>query len=108
MAETNGILEGYYFAFVIEKSSSNAPDYEPLYMESAVLVRAASEKAARNKLEQSAGTHSYENEFGETITWTLRKIVEVKSVLYDSLDEITELGARTFTDFDAYEKFESS
>ena len=102
MSDGKGELSGYYFGLVIEKSTADAPDYEPLFMETAVLVRAASEDQARRKLEDATQTHSYKNGYDETITWSLVEVAHVQRVLWDDLKDISEIGARTFRDYETY------
>ena len=107
MSEGNGELSGFYIGFVVEKSSVDNPDYEPLYMETTVLVRAASEDEARSKLEDATATHSYKNGYDETVTWSLVEVNDVQRVLWDDLEDITEIGARTFADYDSYRGYKS-
>ncbi len=100
--------QSLYIAIIIYESSSNSPDYKPLYQESFVLIKATSleeakEKALIHALQQQG---SYQNENNDTITWSLKQIVDVNSVLYDGLDNGTELYARHFRNYEAYCLFE--
>src|SRR5579871_5708105 len=97
----------YYIAVVIYESSSNAQSYEPLYQECFFIVQAASEDQARQKAlshAQNAQT-SYQNEQGETITWSLKTVVDVSAVLAQKLEDGAELYARHFRDYQAYSAF---
>jgi hypothetical protein len=52
---------------------------------------------------------SYTNENGETITWSLQQVVDVNSVLdndFDSSEDIVDLYARHFRNYEAYHSFE--
>jgi hypothetical protein len=98
----------YYMGVVIYESSSDAPNYEPLYEESFFLIQAESEEQARQKAvlyAQNAKTR-YQNEQGETITWSVKTIVDVSAVLANTIEDGSELYARHFRDYQVYESFE--
>ena len=49
---------------------------------------------------------SYKNEKAETITWSVKQIVDVNSLLYDRIEDGTELYARHFHNYEAYQQFD--
>jgi hypothetical protein len=100
--------ESFYIAVILFESSSNVPDYKPLYEECFVLIKAisleeANEKALVYGREQEG---SYQNDNKDMITWSLKQIVDVNSVLYDEFNNGTELYARHFRNYKAYCLFE--
>jgi hypothetical protein len=110
-SENTDKTTSFYIAIILYKSSSDAPDYQPLYQESFVLIKAASleqakEKALNHGKDESV---SYINENGETITWSLQQVVDVNSVLYDdfvSAEDGVDLYTRHFRNYEAYHSFE--
>jgi len=109
--ESANKAESFYIAIILYKSSSDKPDYQPLYQESFVLIKATSLEEAKAKALNYGNneTVSYTNENGETITWSLQQVVDVNSVLYDDFDsseDIVDLYARHFRDYEAYQLFE--
>lgn len=100
--------QSFYIAVILYESSSDALDYQPLYQESFVLLKAASLEEAESKALAHARQEevSYQNENGEIITWALRQIVDVNSVLEDELCDGAELYTRHFRDYAAYRAIE--
>jgi len=99
---------GAYVAVLLFESSSDAPDYEPLYDESFVLIEADSiDAAAQRALELgNAGDTSFENEAGETIVWKLKHVVDVADAVDAELTDGATLYSRHFRDYAAYRRFE--
>lgn len=102
----------FYIAIILCKSSSDVPEYQPLYAESFVLINANSLAEAKAKAVNYGENESvsYTNENGETITWTLQQVVDVNSVLDDDFDAAengVDLYTRHFRNFAAYQLFES-
>jgi len=100
--------QSFYIAVILYESSSSASEYKPLYEECFVLIKAtsleeANEKALIYAREQEG---SCQNEYNDTITWSLKQVVDVNSVLYDKFDDGTELYARHFRSYEAYRLFE--
>ncbi|MDI2129921.1 DUF4288 domain-containing protein [Yinghuangia seranimata] len=97
-----------YIAVVLTEAVSEAPGREPLFQETFVLLEADDETRAWEK----AAVHgrgletSYANEAGERVTWRLVQVVDVNRVLDERLGDGSELYARHFTDFAAYQAFE--
>jgi hypothetical protein len=111
-AENADKVESFYIAIILYKSSSDKPDYQPLYQESFVLIKANSLEQAKAKALNHGNNESvsYTNETGETITWSLQQVVDVNSVLYDDFDsaeDAIDLYARHFRNYEAYHSFES-
>ncbi|MEH2425960.1 MAG: DUF4288 domain-containing protein [Nostoc sp.] len=109
--ESANKAESFYIAIILYKSSSDKHDYQPLYQESFVLIKAASLEEAKAKALNYGKDESvsYINENGETITWSLKQVVDVNSVLYDdfnSSEDIVDLYARHFRNYEAYQSFE--
>ncbi|MBN3889150.1 MAG: DUF4288 domain-containing protein [Nostoc sp. JL31] len=110
-AKSANKAESFYIALILYKSSSDKPDRQPLYQESFVLIKAASLEQAKAKALNHGKNESvsYTNENGETITWSLQQVVDVNSVLYDDFDsseDIVDLYARHFRNYEAYQSFE--
>jgi Domain of unknown function (DUF4288) len=105
--ESTSQQESLYIALILFESSSNVPDRKPLYQECFVLIKANSLEEAKGKiLVYGRGQEgSYQNENKEIITWSLKHVVDVNSVLYD-LNNGTELYARHFRNYQAYCLFE--
>ncbi|WP_339376819.1 DUF4288 domain-containing protein, partial [Nostoc sp. 106C] len=108
---TRKVTEEGYIAIILYKSSSDAPNYQPLYQESFVLIKAASLESAKVKALAHGKNESvsYTNENGETITWTLQLVLDVNSVLYndiDSSEDVIDLYTRHFRNYNAYQSFE--
>ena len=106
--ESTSKEQSFYIAVILYESSSSAPEYKHLYEECFVLIKAtsleeANEKALVYSREQEG---SYQNEYNNTITWSLKQVVDVNSVLYDEFDDGTELYARHFHNYEAYRLFE--
>jgi hypothetical protein len=104
--------ESFYIAIILYKSSSDKPDYQPLYQESFVLIKATSLEEAKVKAVNHGKNESvsYTNEDGETITWSLQQLVDVNSVLYDDFDaseDGVDLYTRHFRNYQAYQSFET-
>lgn len=101
--------QSFYIAVILYESSSTQPEYKPLYQECFVLIKATSVENAREKALSHASQEqvSYQNEKGDTITWSLKQLVDVNSVLYDEFDECTELYVRHFHNYEAYRLFEA-
>ncbi|MEA5622638.1 DUF4288 domain-containing protein [Nostoc sp. UHCC 0251] len=72
----------FYIAKILYKSSSDKPDYQPLYQESFVLIKAAFLEEAKVKaLNYSKNeTVSYTNENGEIITWSLQQVIDFRGL----------------------------
>jgi Domain of unknown function (DUF4288) len=101
-------VTSFYVAVILYESSSDVPDYKPLYQESFVLLKATSLEEAEAKA-LAYGTQeqvSYQNENQETIRWSLKQVIDVNSVLDDELDDGSELYARHFRNYQAYCGFE--
>jgi hypothetical protein len=98
----------FYMAVILYEAQSDTPDYEPLYEESFVLVGASTEDEAREKaaIHAQGQLSSYQNEFGETITWVVKQIVDVSPVLNSTIEDGSELYARHFRNYQAYSAFE--
>jgi hypothetical protein len=98
----------FYMAVILSEAQSDVPDYEPLYEESFVLIAASSEDEAREKaaIHTQGQLSSYQNEFGETITWVMKQIVDVSPVLTDTIEDGSELYVRHFRNYQAYRTFE--
>ena len=100
--------QSYFVAIILYQSTSDAPDYAPLYEESTVLVKAKTEAEARDKvlaLTQSNAVQ-YLNEQGHLIQWRLDTIVDISPMLNDEIADVTEIYSRHFHDVEAYRAFE--
>ncbi len=98
----------FYMVVILYEAQSEAPDYKPLYEESFVLIGASTEDEAREKatIHAQGQLSSYQNEFGETITWVVKQIIDVCPVLISTIEDGSELYVRHFRDYQAYRAFE--
>jgi Domain of unknown function (DUF4288) len=96
-----------YATLLLYASSSSAAGYEPLFEETVTLIRATSTEHATQKALEFARSRqtSYENEQGETITWSLKHLIDV-SEINDPLDDGAEIYTRHFRNYEAYRAFE--
>lgn len=92
------------------ESNSPAPEHPPLYEERIILLRATSDADAIERAKQYADSEqfSYQNAYGETITVTSKRLLEVTCSLYEpaALEQGTEVYSRHFRDYAVYESFE--
>ena len=107
-AESASEEQSFYIAVILYETSSTAPEYKPLYQECFVLIKATSSEEANEKalIYAMRQEGSYQNEYNETITWSLKQVVDVNSVLYDEFEDGTELYARHFRNYEAYRLWE--
>ena len=110
MASTMGSTETattMYAALLVYEASSPAAGFEPLYQETVTLIRASSPEHAAERAREFAHTRetSYQNEMGETITWSLKHLVDVSEVT-DRIDDKAEIYTRHFYNYEAYRAFE--
>lgn len=93
----------FYIVVVIIKCIVTHHDYKPLYEERFLLIKAISEQDASEKaIQKSNQPLSYQNQYGETVTWTFKEVVEAKEVNKDELVDGTEIFARFFRNYEAY------
>ena len=99
-----------YIAVIIYEYTSDASDYQPLYQESFVLIKALSQDEATHKALQFAQQQQavYTNERQETIHFSFKQIVDVNSLLTENIGfaSVTEIYARHFRNYNAYVSFE--
>lgn len=98
----------FYIAVVVYESSSDAPNYQPLYEEDFVLIKAYSQEDAKQKTSQWARQQqtTYKNEAQENITWTLKHVLDLSPALSEFFEHGAELYARHFHNYQAYVAFE--
>jgi len=99
-----------FICISIHEASSDAQNFLPLYEERLTLIKANSKKEATDKAHRmvKAATHSYQNEDGQTVAWSCRRIVNVTEVVDNSLADGAEIYGRYFRDLDIYNRFESA
>jgi hypothetical protein len=97
---------------VINKISVDAPDHEPMYEESILLVEASSREEAAVKAEVFANREetSYLNADGETVTWSFQEIIHVWEIFGDDrkLQDGDEIYSRLFRDYEAHKRMRES
>ncbi len=98
-----------YVAVLVYESSSVSPNYQPLFEESFILMKASSVEEAQQKTQKYADAHTstFQNESGDSITWKLKHIVDVNQVLNDIDLDGSEIYARHFRNYQAYKDFET-
>jgi len=104
LSETS--LEGYFVCLLLLEATSDDPGDAPLYEETFALVKADSEATARRRVHSETGELQYENAAGFTVTWRLKKIIDINAPLDTELTEFTELYSRHFRNLRAYQDFE--
>ncbi|MEN9518696.1 MAG: hypothetical protein RLZZ381_1284 [Cyanobacteriota bacterium] len=106
------------FVIVVVSKSLKSLNGEPvgniLYEECTSLIKASSLEEAEQKAIDYANNQntSYKNCYGETVTWTVKQVVEVKNLLDDDVldDELdlrgdaVDLYSRSFYDYEAYQR----
>ncbi len=93
----------FYVAVAVYESTSDSVDKALLYEETFTLLVAASEEdAERQAVQLVQEPFSYKNQYGETITWSLKQRVVVRQVVDDKLVHGTEIFARFFRNYEAY------
>ena len=98
-----------YICILLYKSTSDNPDYVPLYEESYVEVDASTEDEARALAYavKARRETSYETEAGDRIRWALDMLIDVSEVLdAESADGAREIYSRHFYDIESYKKME--
>ncbi len=98
----------FYAAVFVYESSSSAAECEPLYEETVAIFLATSEDHAVEKAREHGRSRetTYQNEYGETITWTLKHLIDV-SEISDEIGDGAEIYTRHFRDYQAYYAFET-
>ncbi|GAB3557046.1 hypothetical protein J2S53_002261 [Actinopolyspora lacussalsi] len=97
-----------YVAVLVTESTSDSPDFQPLYEESFVLLTAHSEEEAHEKAREYGKQQeiSYHNEHQQLVTWRLKHVVEVKQIEDATFDDGSELYSRFFRNYARYRSFE--
>jgi hypothetical protein len=111
-----GQIKTMIFVIVVISESSNSLNGEPvgniLYEECTSLIKASSLEEAEQKAIDYANNQntSYKNCYGETVTWTVKQVVEVRNLLdddviddFDLRGDAVDLYSRSFYDYKAYE-----
>lgn len=103
MTERTDVLP--YIALVVMEATGAG---EPLFQENVVLVHARDEKSARERVRARArdAETDYLNDQGETVSWRLRAIVDVKEAEDTDLTQDADLYTRHFRDWAAYTRVE--
>ncbi len=93
-----------YVVLAVYESTSSAPDYKQLFEEVFIIIFAESAEAAQvtAQAEANAQEARYCNDHGDTITWTLKHIVDVAPAIDGRVDAGGTLYTRHFRNFDAY------
>lgn len=94
----------HYVAVLLLEATSEAPDHEPLFEESFVLLTAESGEEAAEKARDYGKQQesSYADENNNPVTWKLKQVVEVKPLEDATLDDGSELYSRFFRNHEAY------
>jgi hypothetical protein len=101
--DRNQQASSFYIVVLLLESIIARPDCKPLYEERFLLIKATSEEEARKKaIQQNNQPLIYQNQYSETVTWTFKEVVEAKEVNIDKLVDGTEIFARFFRNYEAY------
>jgi hypothetical protein len=98
-----------YFSALILEQAILADDKSPeLYCENVVIFEAGSIDEARIAAEEYGNTqaHSYFNGYGQQVSWSLVRVVDVQEVLDQPIKHASEVYSRFFRNFDDYVRFE--
>ena len=100
--------QSFYVAIALYESTSSNPEDRILYEECFVLIKATSLEQAKDRAWKLGRQQesSYKNGAGSTISWSLKHIVDVASVLDEGFEDGTELYSRHFRNYRAYYSFE--
>lgn len=98
-----------YVAVLLLEATSDAPDHEPLFEESFVLLTAENAEEAVEKAREYGKQQesSYTDENNNPVSWKLRQVVEVKPVEDATLDDGSELYSRFFRNQRAYAELDT-
>jgi hypothetical protein len=82
---------------IFESVHERQGDFDPLFEDRIILVRAMTEDEAREKAKALARSNAerYENAEGDTVTWVFREILDLKWVY----DEVLEDGSEVYSSF---------
>jgi hypothetical protein len=102
-----GARQMYFSALILEKATVGK---EPahLFCEIVVIFEAKSIEDARIAAQKHGETqaHSYFNEEGQYVSWSLERVVDVQVVLDQPVKHASEVYSRFFRNFDDYVRFE--
>lgn len=97
------VASPFYITVILYESSTTAPDDVSLYEESFLLIKAVSEEEAREKaLKRANEPYSYQNQYGNTVTWLFKQLVDVRQMFNDNINDGTEIYSRYFQNYEAY------
>jgi len=98
----------YFSALLLYKALVQRKRQVPLYEERILLIEAANEDEALKKAKALAQSDrvSYENEYGEQVTWSVLQVVSITPLMDDTLTTGTELHSRYFRSLDNYRVLE--
>jgi hypothetical protein len=94
---------GRYAAVILYELTCPSTDFETVYEETVTVLRAESPEQAWEAARRFGKTleGSYRNEYGETLTNSVKRIVDVAAI-NDDLDGDAEVYTRYFRDYAAY------
>lgn len=101
---------GICLAIFVSKSSIAKAGARLYYQENFTLIKASSLEEAEQKAANNADltNTSYENQYGETVTWVLKQIVAVQDVMegeeIDLHSDTVDFFVRGFDDYEAYQR----
>ncbi|MFC7341933.1 DUF4288 domain-containing protein [Saccharopolyspora griseoalba] len=99
----------HYVAVLLLEATSEAPDHEPLFEESFVLLTAETAEEAAEKARECGKQQesSYVDENDNPVSWKLKQVVEVKPLEDATLDDGSELYSRFFRNHRPYTELDS-
>jgi hypothetical protein len=93
----NGQLNWYSARIILESILESAdpslPQKEKLFEDRIFVFRAPTDDEARLKAEKLAqeARHEYRNEYGETVSWVFRDLLDVKQLFDPEINDGTEV-----------------
>jgi hypothetical protein len=97
-----------YFSALILEQAILADDSPELYCENVVIFEADSIEEARIAAEEYGNTqaHSYFNQYGQQVSWSLVRVVDVQEMFDQPIKHASEVYSRFFRNLDDYVRFE--
>nr|WP_057929833.1 DUF4288 domain-containing protein [Burkholderia ambifaria] len=97
-----------YFSALILKKATVGDEAADQFCENVVILEAESIEDARVAAQEygKSQAHSYLNEAGQEINWSMERVVDVQEILDQSIKHGSEVYSRFFSNFDDYVRFE--
>ena len=93
------MVDWYSARLLIERTVEGGKPVKPLFEESVIIFQVgddATPSAVKKRVNQLGrkASHHFKNEYGETIRWTFREVLEVQEIMGEVLTDGTEVYYR--------------